>query len=107
MAQSTYDTLSKVVLIGESGVGKSSLVHRFLTGSWLENTTPTIGIDFHVRDVECNGKTVKLQIWDTGLFVCLFVDTLFITCLLLVYCLFTFVYLFTFYRWSGEVLLPN
>ena len=90
MAQSTYDTLSKVVLIGESGVGKSSLVHRFLTGSWLENTTPTIGIDFHVRDVECNGKTVKLQIWDTGLFVCL----------LLVYYLFTFVYylftLFTF-----------
>ncbi|KAI6654184.1 Ras-related protein RABD2a [Oopsacas minuta] len=65
MAQ-TYDTLAKVVLIGESGVGKSSLVHRFLTGNWLESTTPTIGIDFHVRDVECNGKTVKLQIWDTG-----------------------------------------
>ena len=92
MAQSTHDTLSKVVLIGESGVGKSSLVHRFLTGSWLENTTPTIGIDFHVRDVECNGKTVKLQIWDTGLFVCLFVNTLFTTCLHLIYYLFTFVY---------------
>ena len=73
MAQSSYDTLAKVVLIGESGVGKSSLVHRFLTGHWLENTTPTIGIDFHVRDVPCNGKTVKLQIWDTGMFVCLFV----------------------------------
>ena len=92
MAQSGYDTLAKVVLIGESGVGKSSLVHRFLSGNWLENTTPTIGIDFHVRDVPCNGKTVKLQIWDTGMFVvCLFI---LLVCLLFVCLFYLFVCLF-------------
>merc|ERR1712159_243292 len=57
-----YDYLFKLLLIGDSGVGKSCLLLRFAA----ETYTPTIGVDFKIRTVEIDGKVIKLQIWDTA-----------------------------------------
>lgn len=61
-----YDYLFKVLLIGNSGVGKSSLLLRFADDVFSENFMPTIGVDFKIRTIEVDGKTIKLQIWDTA-----------------------------------------
>ena len=60
------DYLFKVLLIGNSGVGKSSLLLRFADDVFHENFMPTIGVDFKIRTIEVDGKTIKLQIWDTA-----------------------------------------
>ncbi|KMZ73101.1 Ras-related protein RIC1 [Zostera marina] len=61
-----YDYLFKLLLIGDSGVGKSCLLLRFVDDSYLESYISTIGVDFKIRTVEQEGKTLKLQIWDTA-----------------------------------------
>eukprot|EP00258_Populus_trichocarpa_P042364 XP_024458383.1 GTP-binding protein YPTM2 [Populus trichocarpa] len=61
-----YDYLFKLLLIGDSGVGKSCLLLRFADGSYLDSYISTIGVDFKIRTVEQDGKTMKLQIWDTA-----------------------------------------
>ncbi|GAY55641.1 hypothetical protein CUMW_165760 [Citrus unshiu] len=61
-----YDYLFKLLLIGDSGVGKSCLLLRFADDSYLDSYISTIGVDFKIRTVEQDGKTVKLQIWDTA-----------------------------------------
>ncbi|KAK4787303.1 hypothetical protein SAY86_011136 [Trapa natans] len=61
-----YDYLFKLLLIGDSGVGKSCLLLRFADDSYLESYISTIGVDFKIRTVEQDGKTIKLQIWDTA-----------------------------------------
>ncbi|KAJ8468080.1 hypothetical protein OPV22_030632 [Ensete ventricosum] len=61
-----YDYLFKLLLIGDSGVGKSCLLLRFADDSYLESYISTIGVDFKIRTVEHDGKTIKLQIWDTA-----------------------------------------
>ena len=61
-----YDYLFKLLLIGNSSVGKSSLLVRFVDDIWEENFVPTIGVDFKLKTLEVNGKKVKLQIWDTA-----------------------------------------
>ncbi|KAL5728891.1 WD40 repeat protein [Ranunculus cassubicifolius] len=63
---SEYDYLFKLLLIGDSGVGKSCLLLRFADDSYLESYISTIGVDFKIRTVEQDGKTMKLQIWDTA-----------------------------------------
>ncbi|KAH0789714.1 ras-related protein Rab-8B [Histomonas meleagridis] len=60
------ETLIKLLIIGESAVGKSCLLLRFAEDKFNENFLTTIGIDFKVRHVEINGTKVKLQIWDTA-----------------------------------------
>ncbi|XP_051114709.1 GTP-binding protein YPTM2-like isoform X2 [Andrographis paniculata] len=60
------DYLFKMLLIGDSGVGKSCLLLRFADDSYLESYISTIGVDFKIRTVELDGKTIKLQIWDTA-----------------------------------------
>lgn len=62
----TFDYLFKVVLIGDAGVGKTCIVQRFKTGTWLEMQGSTIGVDFCMKTVEINGKKIKLQVWDTA-----------------------------------------
>ena len=62
----TYDSLIKLLLIGDSGVGKSCLLLRFSEDSFQTSFITTIGIDFKIRTIEMDGKRVKLQIWDTA-----------------------------------------
>ena len=61
-----YDYLFKLLLIGNSSVGKSSLLVRFVDDVWEENFVPTIGVDFKLKTLDVNGKKVKLQIWHTA-----------------------------------------
>ncbi|KAI3882288.1 hypothetical protein MKW92_019284 [Papaver armeniacum] len=61
-----YDYLFKLLLIGDSSVGKSCLLLRFSDDSFVESHISTIGVDFKISTLELEGKTVKLQIWDTA-----------------------------------------
>ncbi|KAK4336623.1 hypothetical protein RND71_043735 [Anisodus tanguticus] len=61
-----YDYLFKVVLIGDSGVGKSNLLSRFTRNQFNLESKSTIGVEFATRSIHVDGKTIKAQIWDTA-----------------------------------------
>lgn len=61
-----YDFLFKVVLIGDSGVGKSNLLSRFTRNEFNLESRSTIGVEFATRSITVDGKTIKAQIWDTA-----------------------------------------
>lgn len=61
-----YDYLFKVVLIGDSGVGKSNLLSRFTRNEFSLESKSTIGVEFATRSISVDGKTIKAQIWDTA-----------------------------------------
>ena len=56
----------KILLIGNLGVGKSSLLLRYAEGSFREGFLPTIGVDFKIRTVQQAGSALHLQLWDTA-----------------------------------------
>lgn len=58
--QQDYDYLFKILLIGNSAVGKSSLLLRFSDNVFTDSFLPTIGVDFKIRTFDLEGKTVKL-----------------------------------------------
>jgi len=60
------DYLFKTIVVGDSGVGKSSLLLRFTDNDYHENFCPTIGVDFRVKTVVHEDKSIKLNIWDTA-----------------------------------------
>jgi Ras-related protein Rab-1A len=60
------DYVFKVIIVGEAGVGKSCLLRRYADQSFTENYINTIGVDFKVRTLDVNGRTVKLNIWDSA-----------------------------------------
>ncbi|KAJ3094337.1 hypothetical protein HK100_006174, partial [Physocladia obscura] len=61
-----YDYLFKVVLIGDSGVGKSNLLSRFTRNEFNLDSKSTIGVEFATRTIQVDTKTIKAQIWDTA-----------------------------------------
>ncbi|XP_040989156.1 ras-related protein RABA1b-like [Juglans microcarpa x Juglans regia] len=65
-ADDDYDYLFKVVLIGDSGVGKSNLLSRFTKNEFNLESKSTIGVEFATRTLNVDGKVIKAQIWDTA-----------------------------------------
>ena len=65
-AEDDYDYLFKVVLIGDSGVGKSNLLSRFTRNECSLESKSTIGVEFATRSIRVDDKVVKAQIWDTA-----------------------------------------
>ncbi|KAG8276974.1 ras-related protein Rab-11A-like [Homalodisca vitripennis] len=61
-----HDYLFKIVLIGDSGVGKSNLLSRFTRNEFTLESKSTIGVEFATRSIQVDGKTLKAQIWDTA-----------------------------------------
>ncbi|ETN69598.1 Ras family protein [Necator americanus] len=66
MARRPYDLLFKLLLIGDSGVGKTCILYRFSDDAFNTTFISTIGIDFKIKTIELRGKKIKLQIWDTA-----------------------------------------
>lgn len=60
------DYLFKIVLIGDSAVGKSNLLARFARDEFYPNSKSTIGVEFQTQKMNISGKEVKAQIWDTA-----------------------------------------
>jgi len=61
-----YDFLAKIVLIGDSGVGKSNLMLRYTTGAFNSSSKSTVGVEFATRLIPVENKILKAQIWDTA-----------------------------------------
>ena len=61
-----YDYLIKLIIIGDSGVGKTCFLLRFADDNFTTSHISTIGIDFKIRTINVDGKNIKLQIWDTA-----------------------------------------
>ena len=58
------DLMFKVCIFGDGGVGKTTLVNRYLTGLFKDNSSITIGVEFHIKKLDIGGKKISLQIWD-------------------------------------------
>ena len=61
-----YEFIFKVLLLGNSNVGKSSLFLRFVDDIWNDTFVPTIGVDFKIKTFNIDEKKIKMQIWDTA-----------------------------------------
>lgn len=61
-----YDHLFKLLLIGDSGVGKSAILERYCDDVFSDTQITTIGVDFKIKTEEIDGKVIKLQMWDTA-----------------------------------------
>ncbi|KAI3371531.1 hypothetical protein L3Q82_024112 [Scortum barcoo] len=64
--EDSFDFLFKIILVGDSDVGKTCVVQSFKSGVFMEKQQNTIGVDFTVRTLEIDGKKVKMQVWDTA-----------------------------------------
>lgn len=60
------DILVKVIIVGDSGVGKTNLLTYFCEGIFKDSYVATIGVDFKIKMVQVDDKKIKLQIWDTA-----------------------------------------
>jgi small GTP-binding protein len=61
-----YDCLLKIIIIGDSGTGKSCILHHFLEGRPKQDSLHTVGVEFASKVVQIGKKRIKLQIWDTA-----------------------------------------
>ena len=61
-----YDYIIKILMIGSTGVGKSSISTRFMESIFNKNTIQTIGVDLQVKTIQYNNKNIKIQLWDTA-----------------------------------------
>merc|ERR1712232_965556 len=62
----SYQYIFKYIVIGDMGVGKSCLLHRFTEDKFSADSPHTIGVEFGTRIIEVKGQKIKLQIWDTA-----------------------------------------
>ncbi|EQC36174.1 rab family, other [Saprolegnia diclina VS20] len=62
----SYDHLFKLLLVGDAGVGKSSMLLRFTEDTFDDHLQSTIGVDFKVKMMQVDGKRIKMTIWDTA-----------------------------------------
>lgn len=60
------DYIVKILIVGDTGVGKSSIISSFANREFPKNIIGTAGIDHCVKDIMMNGKQIKIQIWDTA-----------------------------------------
>ena len=58
--------LLKVITAGDGGVGKTTLLHRYIEGKFLADTRLTIGVEFFLKELKIDGKKILLQVWDLG-----------------------------------------
>ena len=61
-----YDYIQKLLVVGDSSVGKTCLLLRFTNDEYSSSFISTIGIDFKLRTIQIDGKIIRLQIWDTA-----------------------------------------
>jgi len=61
-----HDILAKIILLGESTVGKSCLTNRYVLNDFDFNSIATVGMDIRIKNIDMDGKVVKLQVWDTA-----------------------------------------
>jgi small GTP-binding protein len=61
-----YDYIVKVIIIGDSNVGKTSIMKAFLNKEIPQTYLPTLGVDFSIKTINVDDKKVKMQIWDTA-----------------------------------------
>lgn len=66
MSDLVPDSIFKLIIIGDSGVGKSCFLLQFLEGDFKEDHNVTIGVEYGAKTIQAMGKTIKLQIWDTA-----------------------------------------
>ena len=64
--QDDYEQLYKIIIIGDSGVGKSNILGRYLHDEFKEDTKSTVGVEFGSKKMQIENATIKLQIWDTA-----------------------------------------
>ncbi len=60
------DLLLKVIIVGDSGVGKTNLLTYFCEGVFKDSYVATIGVDFKIKMLQLDDKKIRLQIWDTA-----------------------------------------
>ena len=66
MDREEMDILFKVVIIGDSAVGKTQILNRALFDKFDINSKPTLGVDFKHKDIEINNRRVRINLWDTA-----------------------------------------
>ena len=66
MDKESYEFLFKLILIGDSSVGKSNILLQYLKGRFDANSKATVGVEFGTKNIEINNKKIKIQIWDTA-----------------------------------------
>ena len=64
--ENLYDYMVKLIIIGDSGVGKTNILTRFCENVFKETHVATIGVDFSVRTIQIEDKKIRLQVWDTA-----------------------------------------
>lgn len=58
--------LFKLIVIGDSGVGKTSILNKYINDSYIPTHLSTVGIDLYLKQIEYNNKKIRLQLWDTA-----------------------------------------
>ena len=66
MEDEEYSLIFKMILIGDSGVGKSNILSRYINNSFSETTRSTVGVELSAKVEEINNTKIKIQIWDTA-----------------------------------------